>query len=261
MNNNEKLKDFRDILIQLSGGITKKDFISSFKKILSIVLDIEKKLIKRINGIIETSKQEQEALKKATEADLSDLIAQTEQKVEEALKEQEESLNFVKDKARRIKNFTNGKDGKDADETKIVEKVLNKIKLPEQKEIILDNAEKIRDKLELLKENERLEITAINGLQEKLDELSKRKLGSGGGGGFSKIHFEIHHIDNELIGTGDGTTTEFTLDHLPNPIASLRIIVGNGELFQTDDWTISGKTITFLTPPPNGAKIRGSYRI
>jgi len=238
--------------------LTPEEFLNSFKKILKIVLDVEKKLVKRMNETIDTSKQEQETLKNATRLDLSDLTAEAKRKVDKALKEQENSLNFVKDKAMRIKDFTNGKD---ADETKIVEKVLNKIKLPEQKEIILDNAEKIRDKLELLDENERLEITAINGLQEKLDELAERKLGSRGGGGFSKIHFEIHHIDNELIGTGDGTTTEFTLDHAPNPIASLRIVVGSGELFQTDDWTISGQTITFLTAPPNGAKIRGSYRI
>jgi len=47
-----------------------------------------------------------------------------------------------------IKGF---KDGKDADESKIVKNVLQKIVLPEFKETVLDTPVQIAEKLELLK--------------------------------------------------------------------------------------------------------------
>lgn len=246
---NNKIKNSKQFLDLLDDTLNKKDFISAFKKLLKIVLEVEKKLTKRIETSIDTANEEQTALKNSTGLDLSNLQTKLKAEIDKALKEQGDGMNFVYDKAKRIKNFKNGKDGVDgkagidADEKKIINKVLKKIKLPEQ-------------------EKEILEIQSIGGLKEELDELKEElKASRKGGGGFSKIAAEIHIIDNELIGTGDGSTTVFTLNHSPNPIASLRITVGGGELFETDDWTISGQSITFLTAPPNGAKIRGSYRI
>lgn len=156
------------------------------------------------------------------------------------------------------KNGIDGKDGvdgKDASEEKITENVLKDIPLLNRP---------IRDSLEELKDDERLDITAIKGLMKALRGLRSKATRLGQrrvGGGFSKIHMEGHFIDNELVGTGDGSTVAFPLDHMPNPPISLKIVVGAGELFLTDDWTISTKTITFLTAPPSGAKVRASYRI
>ena len=241
----EKLKEFKDNLIQLSEGITKPDFVKSFQKILKIVLEVEKKLIAKIDKAISELKTDSGALNNATQATLGNLEAKHRESIDKALKSQSDGLNFLRDKAVRIKDFKNGRDGvdgvdgskgKDADEEKIIQEVLNKVELPE------------------------LEIDAINGLKETLEELKSRPIGRLGGGGFSKIHLEVHIIDNEAVGTGDGTTTAFTLANIPNPPISLKITVGGSELFLTDDWTLSGKTITFLTAPPNGAKIRGSYR-
>ena len=61
---------------------------------------------------------------------------------------------------------------------------------------------------------------------------------------------------SELLGTGDGVTTTFTLTKVPQSTASLLMSVGGGLQFLTDDFTISGKTITFLVAPENGAKVR-----
>jgi hypothetical protein len=125
-------------------------------------------------------------------------------------------------------------------------------------------AEQIRDKLETLEGEARLKIEAIDGLREELDRLKKN---TGGrpifGGGFSVSALNIHMIDNELVGTGDDVVTQFSLDNLPSPANSLHLFVGGNRMFEgaSEDYTISGTAITFLTAPPTGAKIRATYRV
>ena len=143
-----------------------------------------------------------------------------------------------------------------------VSEVLKTLPLKDDLNIEISKAgDLIATALENQPEEKKLEIKAIKDLQKMLDELRQLKTQRlGGGGGFSKIHMEGHLVDNELVGTGNGVTTAFSLISIPNPTNSLHIVVGTSELFLTDDWTISGKTITFLTAPPDGAKIRGTYR-
>lgn len=118
----------------------------------------------------------------------------------------------------------------------------------------------IASALELLPDGEKLKMEAIEGLKELLEELKNRKVVGGGGGGYSKIAADMHDFHWTTIGTGDGTTSVFTLSIKPNPIESLEIVVGNSYMFVTDDFTYSASTgqITFLTDsiPANGAKIR-----
>lgn len=59
-----------------------------------------------------------------------------------------------------------------------------------------------------------------------------------------------------LVGIGNGVTTQFTLPFSPNKPSELVLTVGGGMRFVTDDFTLSGKIITFIIAPPDGAKIR-----
>ena len=59
-----------------------------------------------------------------------------------------------------------GKKGKDADEKKIIKEVLSQIELPKFKETILDDASQIKDKLETLEGDNRLDIKAIKGAEK-----------------------------------------------------------------------------------------------
>ena len=64
-----------------------------------------------------------------------------------------------------------GKDAEPVDEESVVSKLLDRIKLPEQQaelQITRDTAEDIRNKLELLEGDERLDASAIKGLQDVL---------------------------------------------------------------------------------------------
>lgn len=72
----------------------------------------------------------------------------------------------------------------------------------------------------------------------------------------------IDFEDPGLLGTYDGSTLVFTLPSTPYTSNSLKhIFVGGGLLFETDDWTRNGQSITLLNAPPDGAKVRNpSYR-
>jgi hypothetical protein len=80
-------------------------------------------------------------------------------------------LNQLRDGRTPIKNVDYfdgepGKPGKDADEDKITEKVLSKIKFPKQKEMILDGPLEIKTKLESLEGDDRLHFSRIGGLED-----------------------------------------------------------------------------------------------
>ena len=79
------------------------------------------------------------------------------------------------------------KNGKDADEQKIVQNVLTQIKMPEQKEIILDTPQQMADKINTL--DEKIEQHTIKGLaifmqsiQSAVRETRQQKTTQRGGG-------------------------------------------------------------------------------
>jgi len=89
-------------------------------------------------------------------SDTEDRLSKTEKKVLDTLNKAQEALDAIKSITVR--------DGVDADEDIIVEKVLAKIELPEYKEVELDEAEDIVEKLESLEGEDRLDAKAIKNL-------------------------------------------------------------------------------------------------
>ena len=84
----------------------------------------------------------------------------------------------------KLNSITNGKD---ADENKIIQSVLSQIQIPKIEEIEANLPKlgaEVRDGLELLKEDDRLDISAIKGIDELKTELkeSGRTIVRGGGG-------------------------------------------------------------------------------
>ena len=130
--------------------------------------------------------------------------------------------------------------GKDADEEKIIQEVL--AKLPAQKET---TPIEVRDKLEVLKGDERLDRDAIKGLEEALKEIKemipKRGLLGGFGrlGGFSGPMKKI-----VITGTVNGVNATFTLDKAYSTL----MLFWNGQLQESvTHYTQSGKTIVFTS--------------
>lgn len=108
------------------------------------------------------------------------------------------------------------KDGKDADENKIVRDVLAQIPVPKDGKDGIngssDTAEEIRDKLQSLKEADRLDVSAIKGIMELLKTIKSQKMARTGGGGDT-----VRYVD--LSSSLDGATKTFTLTRVARVIS------------------------------------------
>ena len=62
-------------------------------------------------------------------------------------------------------------------------------------------------------------------------------------------------------GSVNGSNTSFTLAHAPNPASSLCLFLNGQLLTETEDYTLSGSTITFVAAPDSGSIIRASYSV
>jgi len=257
----ENIKNLNIILGAMSKDhLGKADFQAEFKKLIAFV-----KKIKELNA------QELATIKQTLNGDFNNLKGTNNTNSESLKKEvydlvtsrlNELDINHNKRMSDVDFKMANVRDGVDADEKKILKRsikaVLKEIKIPSIKEIIKGlKAKVIRDLLESLEGKDRLRVTAISGLSN----YSKTSHSHVAHGGVNFGGVNIRMVDNELIGTGDNSETDFTLNHIPSPATSLHIHIGTAEMFLTDDWTLSGKTVTFLTAPPTGAKIRCNYRI
>lgn len=136
----------------------------------------------------------------------------------------------------KIPKPKNGKDGRDADEARIEKRVLKKIEIPTNDEIV----QAIIDK--------RLPISAIKGLAEELSNVrSKAMLGggsSGGGGGANII--------NITSGTIDDSNTVFEFEK------EVKLVVVNGATYRDGAGvTISGSSATLDNPVGTGGSIFG----
>ena len=234
-------------------ALTTEEFVKAFKAVLKQIAELEKKLVEANQIKTAELKTEFEKLKRGEDNEYTGLQAKTETRLEKAFKEQANALNFIRDKVRNLKHGIDGQDGKTPTKEELTALISELIPSLE-----LDTPEELANKLETLKGKAKLKLSAIDELEERLKELEDRPLRVGGGGGFSKIAMDQHILNWTQFGAGDDTTTEFTLSYKPNPISSLEIMVGGAQLFETDDWTYASSTgvVTFLTAPPNGAKIR-----
>jgi len=245
---NERLDKFKKLLEITTEGLTREEFLTSFKTVVDQILKLETKLIEKINQAINDLTDNQNALKNVTQVDLKGLATRFEQSINSALREQENGLNFIRDKVRKIKEGKDGQDGqpgrdgrdgqtgKDADEGKIIKEVLNKIK------------------------EFNLEIEDIKGLKETLERLETvRRMG--GVGGFSYIAMQQHIVDDETpAGTLNGVNTDFTILSVPNPTNSLKVYRNGQRLKLTEDYTVSKNTITFLIAPNVGEILTCDYK-
>ncbi|MBP9771459.1 MAG: hypothetical protein KBD16_00830 [Candidatus Pacebacteria bacterium] len=153
--------------------------------------------------------------------------------------------------------------GKDADEEKIVEDVLARIKLPEQKENIVDGPDEIRNKLELLQGDERLDKSAIKGLEElekEITELASRPVGKGGGGlSHAALQLALSKLIKHQAFSTSSATTALTL---ANKVAGDVVIWVRyqGQMLQYgSQFTVSGTTVALTFTPDDDTTMDVTY--
>ena len=238
-----KLEKLKSLLKLVDESLTREDFEKAFTTLTSLILKIETKNDNKFIAQLEDLKSQFDKLADDSQSDFIGLKEKVTGIIDKALEDQRISLNFIRDKARDIKD---GKDGKDG------------INGKDGKDGSPDTSEDILRKLELLGD-EILEIEDIKGLKNSLDELKNRPIRVGGGG-FSKIAMDIHIIDDETP-TNSGDNINFTLAHTPNPTSSLKLYRGGTRQRITEDYTLSGRNLVLNIALATGEILLCDYRI
>jgi hypothetical protein len=242
-----KSEQFKELLKLTTSSLTREEFLNSFKTVLDFVKKAVQDLTQKYQQVISR-----------TEVEISSKLSSLEEKVDTKLSKVKNGLD-----GQNGERGSDGKDGQDSD-PQIVAEIASKMTQEALKPLIptIEAIEAdiprlgapIRDSLELLQGNERLEISAIKDLQDKLDEL-KKEFGKTRfvGGGTSDIGVQAslaRLIKTETpVGNIDGVNKTYTVNLPINAVLSFGI---NGMVIHDSEYTISGNIITFITEIPAG---------
>lgn len=212
--------------------LTKEDFIKSFEKVVSIVEAIRTKNEADMEILAQILENTSKNLTKKTD----DSLDQTQQEVMKTLSQLSATLMEKVDQ-----KLSTVKDGKDADELSMVEKVIEGLELPEYHEP--DTADEIRNKLEVLQGDDRLDKSAIKGLQEELEAIKTIAETKGGGHGGTAVN-SVQYFD--CSSQCDGSNKTF---RVPNYRYAISL---QGTQFPNTyrpfvDFTYGNKTITLTS--------------
>lgn len=249
----DKLEKLKQVLTLVSESLTKEEFINAFKMVLDYVKKIDDRNLKEIEVIkqnlaalgeatIKKSEKDIETAKNEALKALQTIISKLEPEFDRQTKllgERLEDLTTkLNDKLAEVdQKVQSVRDGKDADEEAMLLKLEND--LPKL-------GERIRDALELLEGDNRLDKSAIKGLEEELKALSKKvdgqKVVAGGAAKTRIIRIDLSSQLNGVLktfflGTHFGI---ISVDSSSAPFGAFR----EGE---NQDYYESGKNIVFTS--------------
>ena len=265
----ENLANLNKILAAMSEDhLGKKDFTEALSSVVDKILETEKRRTEEMRALSQAVKTALARLKGDHSTSLSEIQAEVKNQLGVFLQKHEAKMAEADAKMAAMK------DGKDADnqmiETNVLTSLKEQIHIPTIEELINDLPKlsiQIRDALELLTEDDRLEIKAIKNLQEELDKLRKEVMNKtipilGAQTGFNSGALDMHIIDSEIpTGIKNGVNTDFVLNLPPSPVSSLKVYRGGARQLITEDYTFSGQTITFRSAPVANEVITCDYRI
>lgn len=238
----DKLQKLKEMMNLLNEGLTKSEFVKSFEAAMKHILALEKKVVEKNNKELESLKESFNKFQTSKGADFDEVKLEAKNFTDKLFKEQADNLNFLKDKVRGLKNGKSGTDGKDGKNGE------------DGKDGNIDTAVQLRDKLESLLGDDELKLTIIEDLKKEIEELKDRPVGRTPFGG-SVVH---KFIDDETpSGTQDGSNKAFLLSKAP---IGLKLYRGGARQRITEDYTLSGKTVTFLVAPVVGEILLADYK-
>lgn len=155
----------------LNDGLTKEEFVSSFQNVVDIIL----KLGERLNGDYDSMRTDLGAFKKAVQEDTSSDIEEIKtasrvaigSAISSLIADTKARLGKMEDTVSQLRN------GKDADEEVMLARLQALLpSLDDLKNDLPRMGEQIRDSLELLQGDERLDISAIKGWEKLRDDIA-----------------------------------------------------------------------------------------
>lgn len=236
----KNLEKLEKLLSVIEEGVTKDEFVKAFESLVSYVLKIEKKNNSEIDSLKENYNTIIRTIKEEVSSAISELKGRVDsvfvgERLDVMKKMIDDKIFFVDDRISKIK------DGKDADENRVVREVIKNIKVP--KNGSPDSPADIRNKLETLTGENRLDKSAIRGIDDIENVLNAMKDGSGktfiiGGKGRNSVH--LYDLSAEL----DGVKKTF---NLPSNFGVIGVWCSSmpNAFRPTIDYTEGNKTITF----------------
>lgn len=227
-------------LEHLDQTVTKEEFTKNVEELLKFLVAMQKRNDTEIQNLQETYAQVIDLLKGEHGTDLEEVKQLCTETMRKMMSEHQAKMQAMDEKMAEV---INGVDGTDADEERVMEMVLAKI--PPVKELEPETPEGIRDKLETLVDEERLDVSAIKGLLERLEKIEKMKSNSGQSGGTGNPRNTIQAYD--LSASLDGVTATFSLPAFSKVWQVA--LSSNPVLRPTVDYTINGSlfTVTFTS--------------
>ena len=225
----EKLTKLRKFLLDIENQDIRREFSGHFKQVIDFISKVKEK-----------NRTDFENFNKLV-SDLAGKLEGNNSKELESVKSELNQLGsslsqIVDEKLSQIRN------GVDADEDR-VSIIASERALEAVKPLIptIDTPEQIADKLEALKDDNRLKISAIDKLREELDELKSRPIG--GRGGARKV---VYTKRINLSSQCNGTLKEFTM---PKDCIDVLAVYGTQFpiTFDEADFTFEGQTLTLTS--------------
>ena len=222
--------------------LTKEMFLTEFKKVIDLVLDIRKEnkaTVEILNKAFDTATK---SLSDKTNVSLVDVKSEITKAFGKSSKELSDSMNFIRDKVRKIKIGEDGHTPTNNELLALIQPLIPKI--PDAEKPDLERFDE---------EDERLS-GKIEELEKKIDELPTRRLG--GTGGDANVAFSLSRLGTSETPVGDinGSNTTYTISRVPKLILSFFI---NGMFIHPAEYTQSGTTITFSTALPSSLSGKG----
>lgn len=242
-------------------SMTQEEFFKAFENVVKHVLTAEKNIMdkneKEISEMKEMHKKMCSEMESGNTEGFNSLKEEILNKFDKLFKDQQSGMNLMRDKIREIKN------GKDADEEKIVKNVLSQIKIPEPQEIKPETPEETRDKLESIQnEPDKLKIEAIGYLRKEIDDLKNLvktiSSNSSKGGGFRASR---SMMTSDLSSQTNGVKITFDV---PKSISSFLLSSDfPSPLMQNNGFTLNATrtqlTLTTDNPPSSGSQLLYVY--
>lgn len=232
------------------------------QEIRSILIGVLANNKKEVESLTEETKQAVESFLNKVETEHDKYLDETKQIAQELKSDTTEAINFTLKSLEEVKALCKEvmeckpENGEDADEEYVIGEVLNRIKLPEYKEIVLDDGGAIVDKINSLPVNEENQIDAKHiknlpevkggkvisgGVTRKIVEQMIEAAGGGGtpGGSTTQLQYNNSGAFGGISGaTTDGTAVTYTANNLK--AADITASGSGGFLIQSNSGTDVG---------------------
>lgn len=224
-------------------NMTRAEFVRYFEQMVQIIETVKFQSQEELELIRDEVSNTLEEISETVEKELSETEAKTLNEISSKFADLMIDYEHLAEQTQR--KLDSVKDGKDADEELIIQSVVSQ--LPET-----DDGVAIMKKINKTPKNTKpIKKEKVEGLVELMDKIRRLQRSRFLGGGTSDIGVKAtlgRVIFTETpSGDIDGANTEYTVSNTINAVMSFGI---NGQMIHSDEYTTSGRTITFTTALP-----------